>query len=52
MAIRDFNNPMGLLGLNNNPTGSLGLNISPTLDAARAKQAEEDEAKEKGLNNL
>ena len=47
MAIRDFNNPMGLLGLNNNPTGSLGLNISPTLDAARAKQAEEDEAKRK-----
>jgi len=51
MAIRDFNNPMGLLqqaglGINNNPTGSLGLNISPTLDA-RAKQAEEDEAKRK-----
>lgn len=34
------------LGINNNPTGSLGLNISPTLDA-RAKQAEEDEAKRK-----
>ena len=46
MAIYDFNNPMGLLGVNNNPTGSLGLNISPTLDA-RAKQAEEDEAKRK-----
>jgi len=46
MAIRDFNNPMGLLGINNNPTGSLGLNISPTFDA-RAKQAEEDEAKRK-----
>jgi len=46
MAIRDFNNPMGLLGINNNPTDSLGLNISPTFDA-RAKQAEEDEAKRK-----
>jgi hypothetical protein len=46
MAIYNFNNPMGLLGVNNNPTGSLGLNISPTLDA-RAKQAEEDEAKRK-----
>ena len=46
MAIRDFNNPMGLLGLNNNPTGSLGLSMAPILEA-RAKQAEEEEAKRK-----
>jgi hypothetical protein len=47
MVIRDFNNPMGLLGLNNNPTGSLGLSMTPILEA-RAKQAkEEDEAKRK-----
>jgi len=46
MAIRDFNNPMGLLGLNNNPTGSLGLSMSPILEA-RAKQAEEEEATRK-----
>jgi hypothetical protein len=46
MVIRDFNNPMGLLGLNNNPTGSLGLSMSPILEA-RAKQAEEEEAKRK-----
>ena len=46
MVIRDFNNPMGLLGLNNNPTGSLGLSMAPILEA-RAKQAEEEEAKRK-----
>ena len=46
MVIRDFNNPMGLLGLNNNPTGSLGLSMTPILEA-RAKQAEEEEAKRK-----
>lgn len=51
MAIRDFNNPMGLLqqaglGINNNPTGSLGLSMAPILEA-RAKQAEEEEAKRK-----
>jgi hypothetical protein len=45
MAIYDFN-PMGLLELNNNPTGSLGLDMAPILEA-RAKQAEEDEAKRK-----
>jgi len=46
MEIRDFNNPMGLLGLNNNPTGSLGLDMAPILEA-RAKQAKEEEAKRK-----
>jgi len=51
MAIRDFNNPMGLLqqaglGINNNSTGSLGLSMAPILEA-RAKQAEEEEAKRK-----
>ena len=46
MVIRDFNNPMGLLGLNNNPTGSLGLSMAPILEA-RAKQDEEEEAKRK-----
>ena len=46
MAIRDFNNPMGLLGVNNNPTGSLGLDMAPILEA-RAKQAKEEEDKRK-----
>jgi len=46
MAIYDFNNPMGLLGVNNNPTGSLGLDMAPILEA-RAKQAKEEEDKRK-----
>jgi len=42
----NFDNPMGLLELNNDSTGSLGLSMSPILEA-RAKQAEEEEAKRK-----
>jgi len=56
MAIRDFNNPMGLLqqaglGINNNPTGSLGLNISPIFDA-RTKQAEEEAKRKRAEQSL
>tara|TARA_Y100000385_G_scaffold291096_1_gene367204 strand:+ start:2433 stop:3293 length:861 start_codon:yes stop_codon:yes gene_type:complete len=46
MDITNFTDPMGLLGINNNPTGSLGLDMAPILEA-RAKQAEEEEAKRK-----